>query len=271
MATRPMQVWNGTAWEDIGPQAPPTAIVVQSSTPTGDSGKLWIDTSADVPTYANMAPTASPSFTGTSTFAGPVTMSGGAVNMSGATSVTGGGMDLITPTSVAGTGVTLSGGQVTFTAATSVSVNGCFSATYDNYLISVRNSWASTTGQPYLDLRLRLSGSDASAANYSYVLTQAFTSIAVDTSAFGATVAHITRAGDVNDGLGGGNVSVFAPFLAQRTSVVSDISIPYSNTSMKRTLAGGDHSLSTSYDGFSFIPSASTITGTLRVYGLRNS
>ena len=181
------------------------------------------------------------------------------------------GMDLITPTSVAGSGVTLSGGLVTFTAATAVSVNGCFSATYDNYLISVRNSWASTTGQPYLDLRLRLSGSDASAANYSYVLTQAFTAISVDTSAFGATLAHITRAGDVNDGLGGGNVSIFAPFLAQRTSIVSDHAIPYSNTSMKRTLAGGDHSLATSYDGFSLIPSASTITGTLRIYGLRSS
>ena len=95
-----------------------------------------------------------------------VLTSGGAVNMSGATSVTGGGMDLITPTSVAGSGVTLSGGEVTFSAATTISVNGVFTATYDNYRMVWESSLAAS--EDSLQIRMRLAGTDNSSANYTF-------------------------------------------------------------------------------------------------------
>ena len=181
------------------------------------------------------------------------------------------GMDLITPTSVAGSGVTLSGGQVTFTAATAVSVNGCFSATYDNYLMSITYSFASTTGQPYLQARMRAAGTDATGANYGYTLAQSFTSVTVPTSNFADTFARVGRSGDVNGALGGGTLQFFSPFLAERTKIIGDHSVPYSGTAIPRYFGAADHSLATSYDGVTIYPSASTLTGTLRVYGLRNS
>ena len=264
MATRPMQVWNGSAWEDIGPQAPATAIVVQSSTPTGDSGKLWIDTSADVPTYASMAPTASPSFTGTSTFAGPVTMSGGAVNMSGATSVTGGGMDLITPTSVAGSGVTLSGGAVSFSAATSISVNGCFSATYKNYRLVLSGVCSSST--PAMNIRMRLAGSDNSTSNYAYQ----YLDFAGPTITSARSTAQTNYYSSILTTTGGWMViDVFDP--AEASNTYFSTSGGYLPATPGGLLFYGAHSVSTAYDGFSVIPSVGNVTGTLRIYGLRNS
>ena len=266
MATRPMQVWNGTAWEDIGPQAPPTAIVVQSSAPTGDSGKLWIDTSADVPTYANMAPTASPSFTGTSTFAGPVTMSGGAVSMSGATSVTGGGMDLITPTSVAGSGVTLSGGEVSFSASTTISINGCFTTAYDNYLVQAR--YVAAAGTPSVNLRMRNAGVDASGAGtYFYQrLTSAAASVA--SSQVTDSQARTCDASTLQ------NVSItefFGPALAVTTTGKNRGTYSSSTSGIQMNFHDFGHNVATAHDGFSFYPATSSLTGTLRIYGLRNS
>lgn len=263
MATRPMQVWNGSAWEDIGPQAPATAIVVQSSTPTGDSGKLWIDTSADVPTYANMAPTASPSFTGTSTFAGPVTMSGGAVNMSGATSVTGGGMDLITPTSVAGSGVTLSGAQINFAAATTMSANGVFTSAYDNYMIQF-NATAATLADN-ITCRLRVSSTDASTNYKSSIAYMAYASNAVAGLAYGATQWEPGRASAT---LGSSFVMwIQSPAVAARTMM----NYLTNDADTNSRIGGGLHSTATAYDGITFAIATGNLTGTLRIYGLRNS
>ena len=194
----------------------------------------------------------------------------GTVDLSTAV-VKGAGMDLITPTSVAGTGVTLSGGQVTFSAASSVSINGCFLAAYDNYVISISYSFASAVGLPYLQARMRAAGADATGANYAYTLSQSYTTLSVSTSNFADTFARVGRSGDVNGAIGGGTLKFFSPFLAQRTSMIGDHSVPYSNTAIPRYFGAADHSLATSYDGVTIYPSASTLTGTLRVYGMRNS
>lgn len=266
MPTRPMQVWNGTAWEDIGPQAPATAIVVQSSTPTGDSGKLWIDTSADVPTYANMAPTASPSFTGTSTFAGPVTMSGGAVSMSGATSVTGGGMDLIVPTSVVGSGVTLSGGEIGFSAATTISVNGCFTSAYENYVMVSR--FVAAAGTPNINLRMRVAGVDAAGAGtYFY---QRLSAAATSVASSQVTDTQV-RAADASTSQNVWVCELFAPAVAVTTTGKNRSTIISTTTGIQMHFHDFGHNVASAYDGFSLNPSASSLTGTMRIYGLRNS
>ena len=77
------------------------------------------------------------------------------------------GYTAVIPTSVAGTGVTLgAAGKVTFSASTAVSVNGCFTSTYDNYLIVVDISATSANSIP--QFRLRLAGTDASGATDYY-------------------------------------------------------------------------------------------------------
>lgn len=189
--------------------------------------------------------------------------------MSGATSVTGGGMDLITPTSVvAGSGVTLSGGQVTFSAAATVSVNGCFSSAYDNYdiqydLVGTANSW--------LHMKMRLAGTDNSSATYydMYMYAGGGTASSAQRTAQsnGMLVGYTLTAGSISMG---SRIAVYAPALARPTSVASFGSTD--GTGITIRLQSGLHNTATAFDGFTITPiSGGTLTGVLRVYGLRNS
>ena len=170
------------------------------------------------------------------------------------------GLSLVTPTSVAGTGVTLSGGAVSFSASTTISVNGCFTSTYDNYMLTVLHVTGADTD---LTIRLRLAGTDASATDYTTIIfdnsgTSSVSRLTGQTS---------TRIGPSRNGSRMYSTSyIFSPFAAAATGFqCRTTSNPVANT------IDGTHGLSTSYDGFSLIPSSSSTTGTLRVYGLRNS
>ena len=173
------------------------------------------------------------------------------------------GLKLIVPTSVAGSGVSVSAsGKVTFTAATSVSVNGCFTATYDNYLIVCR--LIGVTGGHDLRMRVRLSGTDATGSNYTWQQL-----LASDTSVTGVRNTNLDYA-RINSGGTGGysgtHVYVYGPNLAQPTAWRS---VTFDATSTARIHDHAvTHSLSTAYDGFTFLLSANSITGALTVYGL---
>ena len=184
--------------------------------------------------------------------------SAGKVTFGGA--VAGAGLDLVTPTSVAGTGVTLSGGKVTFTAATTISVNGCFTATYDNYLIYVNGV---SSGSNYLQGRLRVAGVDAVGA--SDYLSQYITNGSYGADA--ATSAWVRAAAFETTTPNNSVITLFSPFLAERTGWQFSLRNPIPWVSM----GGGSHLLSTSYDGLTLFLASGNATGTLRVYGLRNS
>ena len=115
------------------------------------------------------------------------------------------GIRLITPTSVdvtgAGSSATINaGGSVTFSTAATLSLNGVFSATYDNYIIEMQLRSNGSNADVYG--RLRLSGSDASGSNYTVqVLNSNSTSVTgvrltSQTSMIICTVDNVTeRAG----------------------------------------------------------------------------
>jgi hypothetical protein len=178
-------------------------------------------------------------------------------------SVSGGGMDLITPTSVVGG--TLSGGSVTYTAASlasPVNLNGVFSATYDRYLIT--NSGTVSTGIQFL-ARLRAAGTDA-ITNYNYYRLLGNAGGVVGSNTSSATSVAI----------GGGAAGAQLPFRLTVVSPASAVSTSFINDGMDATnlrldLYIGAHTTATAYDGITFFPSSGTITGTLRVYGLKNS
>tara|TARA_R110000868_G_scaffold199273_1_gene445901 strand:+ start:185 stop:817 length:633 start_codon:yes stop_codon:yes gene_type:complete len=189
----------------------------------------------------------------------------GTVDMSAATLVKGAGMDLITPTSVAGSGVTLSGAVVTVANAASASINGCFTATYDQYVVTVTDYEQASAAETYF--RLRAAGTNA-------------------TTNYLNTVVLVNSGGGVaSDGTA--NTSYWYPFYngsATIHSFAARFSAPYlakptyfeGNSFRSDVLEGrwalGRHSASTSYDGFSIIPGAGNITrATIRIYGLRNS
>jgi hypothetical protein len=169
------------------------------------------------------------------------------------------GMDLITPTSVAGSGVTLSGGEVSFSAASTVSVNGCFTSAYDNYQIVLR-----VTGSAGINafMRMRASGSDT-ATNYVSTLSQ----LAATYSSTNATTSF--EYGILRAVLGMYVLNLSGPNLAAITAITA--TGLDANTLSTGMICNGRQTDSTQFDGFSLFGNTGTATGKLRIYGLRNS
>lgn len=175
-------------------------------------------------------------------------------------------MVLITPTSIASTGTgnsssILATGSVTFSSCASLSLNGVFSATYDNYMITVRARAASITS---INMRLRVGGTDNSTAS-SYVRQRV--------EAYGNTITADrntdTSWGSVaySDSVqrSGFSLFVFGPNLAQPTAVRSVNVYDYQNVSFLDI--SGTHNQSTAYDGVTIFTSVSSISGLLTVFG----
>ena len=175
------------------------------------------------------------------------------------------GLIMIRPTSVAGTGVTLSNGKVSFSAASTISVNGCFSSSYDNYRIVISTTAGSTSA--LFQMRMRAAGTDASGAStYSYSLLQSASSgswIVLDFSS--GTTSH-TVGYKQTANRASSSIDVYGPFEATQTGLSITghyASVPYTG--------GGYHTVASSYDGFSILAATGDMTGSLRVYGYRNS
>jgi hypothetical protein len=184
------------------------------------------------------------------------------------TGVQPGGLAKIVPTSVAvgsGSGSVDSNGNVTFSGASSVSLNDVFSATYQNYVISVSFTG---TAAAYLGLRLRVSGSDASGGDYVW----GFVAANVSGSSFvlagtGATSSNISRFQNSANSISSVIFTIFRPFDAVRTTFHGTSFYDDGVNVATPAAIGGNHSLLTSYAGFTLLPASGNITGTIRVYG----
>jgi hypothetical protein len=173
------------------------------------------------------------------------------------------GLKLIVPTSVAGSGVSVSAsGKVTFTATTTVNVNGCFTSTYDNYLVVMRGS---TDAGRTMRMRLRASGTDATGTNYTI---QSLSADSTTVSGARTTSSDFALAVVLDSAAkGGSHFYFYGPNLAQPTAARS---VTASNTSSARISDyAWTHSLSTAYDGFTFYSGGTeVVTGALTIYGL---
>ena len=156
-----------------------------------------------------------------------------------------------------------------FTAVSSVSLNNVFSSNYQNYLVFI-NPTASSANQG-LYLRYRASGTDATGTDFSYA---------------GRDIGVTGSAGDI---VGSNSLSymplgassstfnqtaielvIWNPYIAAYT--MSRYSTwQYDGSSTYFRNMGARHNQTVSYDGFTFYPNTGTITGSLRVYGYRNS
>lgn len=200
--------------------------------------------------------------TGVTTLASPTTING----LTLPTDSLQPSMILITPTSVAGTGVTLSGGAVTFTAATSVSVNGCFTSAYDMYRAEL--AVLSTTTFNYMGLRLRSSGTDNTTANY---YSQEVYGSSTTPTAYRVYSTTSYQAGLIaNEDSGYYSITFSKPFLTVPTtmSTFGGVSVPTNYAYNYNSF--GRYSQSTSFDGFTIVGLGVSMTGIVRIYGLRN-
>jgi hypothetical protein len=181
-----------------------------------------------------------------------------------APSVTAPGLAIVTPTSIANSGgsASASGGQITFTGVSSISLNGVFSATYDNYLIRIDSD--STTGA--CQLRMRLAGTDnTSALYYSAYAAYAASGASAPGTASGITSVDLYGAASVAY-----TINMSSPALAVPTRASHAFQVA-SGASALGGAGGFTHNVGTAYDGFTFFGSTGNLTGKIRVYGLKNS
>jgi hypothetical protein len=156
-------------------------------------------------------------------------------------------------------------GKETFSAVSSVSIDDVFSADYKNYKV-IFNSRSNTVDETTLRFRVRAGGSDLTSTTYEF--GRYFTGLGgAETVASNNSLAATSVAiGLVADYLGyGSTMNVYDPF-------------SLSNTKLHQI--GGGHTIdffagfvlnSLSYDGCTFFVSNGTMTGTMSVYGIRES
>jgi hypothetical protein len=153
-----------------------------------------------------------------------------------------------------------------FSGSSSVNfANDTFTTTYDNYRILLNVS--ASSGNPVINFRMRLAGTDNSGSSYSWAGYQSMSgSLAVD-AATSQTSAKLCE----NYGAYGNFIyagwDLFSPKLAVPTKYT--ILTPGSATSgqFESYSISGFHDVSTAYDSLSVIPSTGTITGSYSVYG----
>jgi hypothetical protein len=173
------------------------------------------------------------------------------------------GMKLVVPTSVAvgsGSGSVATQGTVTFSGASSVSINGCFTSTYDNYMILIDSTFGTTSGT--MQARMRLSGTDNSESLYvRQFMRGTSTSVATNTD-----TKTFFDCGDLSNTYRTKfKLELNQPAAAVVTTAQSNGShAGYINTTFLV------HNKSVAYDGITIYPDTSTLTGTVRIYGMKN-
>jgi hypothetical protein len=152
--------------------------------------------------------------------------------------------------------------QAIGTGVSSVSVTNAFSATYDNYKIML----GGTVGSTNLFLAMTLTGSSANYNNS--VLYASYAGGAAAVATLGTT--SWSQAGDVQTDGCSLNVELGDPFNAKRTGYRS-LGVGMASNG-NNLLMSGNHSLATSYTGFTLTTSTGTITGgNIYVYGYGTS
>jgi hypothetical protein len=158
--------------------------------------------------------------------------------------------------------------NVSFSSASAVNLNNVFSSAYRDYRISI---FTSVTFGQNLQFRFRNAGTDVTTTNYFYH------SAGTDSGGSGygtgsfanSASSYVLSQNDVASDLAA-TLDVFTPF-ATGIKRISGL-VGYGTTTSQK---GGQTilavNLSTAYDGFSLFPSAGILTGSIKVYGYRNS
>lgn len=148
-------------------------------------------------------------------------------------------------------------------AVTSISLNGVFTAGYENYAIVIR--WALGTGADNVSYRMRLSGTDDTSSNYGY---QELVANGATASASRSTGLSSGRICTAHPHPTGWLVQVYGPALAEWT-VLRSVSTRQNGTASDPVIydIATNHVVTTAYDGITFFPASSSLTGTVRVYG----
>ena len=156
---------------------------------------------------------------------------------------------------------------VCISAVATQSINDVFSATYDNYVIKVNISTASTGAT--LQMRLRVGGSDASTGVYGSGLRYVDhnNNFLNDTSTASAT---LWKLGGINTYVTSSDILLANPFSTSSTVALMQTTNNISNTtgSFTNFIGTGVYPVATSFTSFTLLASSGNMTGTASVFGV---
>ena len=177
------------------------------------------------------------------------------------------GLKVCTPTTVVKTGASSTAtinadGSVTFNLCETVSLNGVFSADYDNYVVTF-TSIGSAANFP--SIRLRASGIDENSASNYYTHQYLYAGNTVVSG--GRSTNNIWYSYGNSTTLYGGMVQyIYGPYLARPTAHRAVTGDPRDFATISDYT--GTHSLPNSYDGLTFsFPSSGNSSGLVSVAG----
>lgn len=176
------------------------------------------------------------------------------------------GIKWATPASTAG--LTLIKTQ-SFTTVTSSAVEDVFSSTYEYYKVLIQLT-ANSAAATHLNWRARVSGSDNSTsgnylwASYGTVNSGGGTS-GGEGSGASATFGRIAYMD--NSGYTYTDLTFFNPFSSSIETGYTSLSNNEGGNSTRIYSANGNMSVTTSYTGFTLLPTSGTISGKVSVYG----
>ena len=155
----------------------------------------------------------------------------------------------------------------TTTTAAVIFLDGVFTSTFSNYLVTFSSTNVTATGT--LNFRVRASASALTSA-YRYGQTGYFYDVGTSFNFSGASGAGFPLAVASGASFGSGTCTILNPALAQKTTMLSDGASDFSNYIGQSSR--GHVNNSATYDGIQvYQDSGGTITGTLRVYGMRQA
>ena len=264
-----VSIWNGANPGDITGVTAGTGILVAS--PTGPVPTVSIDTAvtADLTTAQTMT-----NKTLTTPKISNYTTNGDLVYGTGSSVITrlgiGSSAQVLTVTGGVPVWATPSAGTsgfnlistTAFTTSSAVNINSVFSATYTAYRIVA--DYNSSTASDALLMRLRVGGTDNSTAgNYKWAGYYSTATASGGGNQNSGASATTFSAGSVQSSIRGqAIIDIVNPFTAFQTT--------YYGSGNGEDIAkwfGGNMTVTTSYTGFTLIPGAGTITGSVSVYG----
>ena len=146
-------------------------------------------------------------------------------------------------------------------AVATQSVSSVFSATYRDYLINWDLVFSESAG---LQARIRSGSTDATTSDYHSQLGQDNSTSVTGLRVAGSTFWDLFPQAQITSR---GSYLIQMPFIAAQTSFIGS---SYDLTNDRSVRSMGRYNSTNSYDGITFIASAGTITGTIRVYGYNN-
>jgi hypothetical protein len=144
-----------------------------------------------------------------------------------------------------------------FSAVSTQSLNNVFTSTYTNYRI-VLNTDHSSAG--LIRIRFRASGADNTTSNYYFTSQQIAGASWSDLGNANADTTAVIGYNDTNES--DFSIDIFTPQAAFRTAYVST-----GHSGRQGVVAAGVFDTAAQFDGFTLIPGAGTMTGTVSVYG----